>query len=123
MCQVSALRGAIHERGIVKMSIWTVAALVALLNLPFGYWRASVDKLSRPWFLAVHLPVPFVIALRILSGLGFHLATLPIMIGAYFVGQLLGGMLNQWAKNHTKSPVTACLVMDAVSGIRNVIPR
>jgi hypothetical protein len=105
------------------VNIWTVAALVALLNLPFGYWRGNSGKLSRQWFLAVHLPVPFVIALRIMSGLGFHLATLPIMIGAYFVGQFLGGMLNQWAKNHAKSPVTACLVMDALSGIRNVIPR
>ena len=101
------------------MSLWTVAALVALLNLPFGYWRANVDKFSRQWFLAVHVPVLFVIALRVMSGLGFHLATLPIMIGAYFVGQFLGGMLNQWAKNHAKSPVTACLVMDAVSGLRN----
>jgi hypothetical protein len=101
------------------MDLWTVAALVALLNLPFGYWRAGVDKFSRQWFLAVHLPVPFVIALRMLSGLGFHLATLPIMIGAYFVGQFLGGKLNEWAKSHAKSPVTACLVMDAVAGFRN----
>ena len=67
------------------------AVLVALLNLPFGYWRAGVDKFSRQWFLAVHLPVPFVVALRVLSGLGFHLATLPIMIGAYFIGQFMGG--------------------------------
>jgi hypothetical protein len=112
-----------HLWRTVYVNIWTVAALVALLNLPFGYWRAGVDKFSRQWFLAVHLPVPFVIALRIMSGLGFHLATLPVMIGAYFVGQYLGGMLNQWAKNHAKSPVTACLVMDAVTGIKSVIPR
>ncbi len=105
------------------MNIWTVAALVALLNIPFGYWRGSVDKLSRQWFLAVHTPVPFVIALRILSGLGFHLATLPVMIGAFFIGQFMGGKLNEWARNHAKAPVTACLVMDAVSGIRSVIPR
>jgi hypothetical protein len=100
------------------MNIWTVAALVVLLNLPFGYWRGGVEKLSRQWFLAVHLPVPFIIAFRIFSGLGWHLATFPIMIGAFFIGQFVGGKLNQWARNHYKA-VTACLVMDVVSGLAN----
>ena len=105
------------------MNLWTIAALVALLNLPFGYWRANADKFSRQWFLAVHLPVPFVIAIRLLSGLGFHLATLPITVGAFFIGQLIGGKLNVWARNRATSPVSACLVKDAVTGIRNVILR
>ena len=73
------------------MSLWTVALLVFLLNLPFGYWRASVRKLSRQWFLAVHLPVPLVIALRVYSGLGFKLVSFPVIIGAFFLGQFVGG--------------------------------
>ena len=105
------------------MNIWIVAALVVLLNLPFGYWRGGVDKFSRQWFLAVHIPVPFVIALRILSGLGWHFSTFPVMIGAFFIGQFAGGKLNEWARSHAKSPVTACLVMDAVTGIKGFIPR
>ena len=73
------------------MGLWTVALLVFLLNLPFGYWRASVRKLSPQWFLAVHLPVPVVIALRIYSGLGFKPISFPVIIGAYFLGQFVGG--------------------------------
>jgi hypothetical protein len=73
------------------MSLWTVALLVFLLNLPFGYWRASVKKLSRQWFLAVHIPVPLVIALRIYSGLGFKLINFPVIVGAFFLGQFVGG--------------------------------
>jgi hypothetical protein len=73
------------------MSLWTVALLVFLINLPFGYWRASVRKLSRQWFLAVHIPVPLVIALRVFSGLGFQLVSFPVMIGGFFLGQFVGG--------------------------------
>ena len=73
------------------MSLWTVALLVFLINLPFGYWRASVRKLSAQWFLAVLLPVPLVIALRIYSGLGFKLISFPVIIGAFFLGQFVGG--------------------------------
>ena len=73
------------------MSLWTVALLVFLLNLPFGYWRASVRKMSRQWFLAVHIPVPLVIALRIYSGLGFRLISFPVIVGAFFLGQFVGG--------------------------------
>jgi hypothetical protein len=73
------------------MSLWTVALLVFLINLPFGYWRASVRRLSAQWFLAALLPVPLVIALRIFSGLGFHLWSFPVMVGAFFLGQFVGG--------------------------------
>ncbi|HEX7315755.1 MAG TPA: hypothetical protein VF297_17690 [Pyrinomonadaceae bacterium] len=75
------------------MSLWTVALLVFLINLPFGYWRASARKLSRQWFLAVHLPVPLVIALGIFSGLGWQLISFPVLVGAFFLGQFVGGRL------------------------------
>ncbi len=71
--------------------LWIVAGLVFLLNLPFGYWRARVKRYSRPWFLAIHLPVPGVILLRIFSGLGWYWLTFPVLVGAFFLGQLIGG--------------------------------
>jgi hypothetical protein len=77
-------------------NLWMVAAAVLLLNLPFGFWRASVRKFSLPWILAVHFPVPCVIALRILSGLGWQLRTFPVMVGAFFTGQFLGGRMRGW---------------------------
>jgi hypothetical protein len=47
---------------------------------------------------AVHLPVPLVVAMRLLSGLGWRLTTFPIMLGAYFAGQYLGGALRRHAR-------------------------
>jgi hypothetical protein len=73
------------------MSLWTVALLVFLLNLPFGYWRASARKMSPQWFLAVLMPVPLVVALSTYSGLGFGLISLPVIIGAFFLGKFVGG--------------------------------
>lgn len=71
--------------------LWKVAAAVLALNLPFGYWRAGVRPFSRPWFLAVHLPVPAVVALRLAFRLGWHPLTFAVLVGAFFVGQWLGG--------------------------------
>ncbi len=99
------------------MTLWSVAALTALVNMPFGYWRADADKFSRQWFLAIHLPVPLVIGLRLASGLGFHLATFPVMIGAFFFGQLAGGQIHGMLKKHTGLRVTSCLVWDIVIGL------
>jgi len=72
-------------------TLWIVAALVLLLNLPFGAWRAGVRKFSVRWFVAVHAPVPLVAGLRMLSGLGFQWSTFPVIVAAYFAGQSLGG--------------------------------
>lgn len=72
-----------------------VALAVFAFNLPFGFWRAGVRKFSPAWFLAVHLPVPMVIALRYLSGLGFQLYTYPVLVFAFFAGQFLGGRIRQ----------------------------
>jgi hypothetical protein len=74
-------------------TLWLVALGVFVLNLPFGFWRAGVRRLSPPWFVAVHAPVPLVVLLRYVSGLGFQLATFPILVGAFFAGQLVGGRL------------------------------
>jgi hypothetical protein len=73
--------------------LYQTAFLVFLVNLPFGAWRAKVERFSFPWFLAIHLPVPLVVALRVFSGAGWRLATFPVFIGAFFTGQLLGGMM------------------------------
>jgi len=75
------------------MQLWLVALAVFVLNLPFGYWRAGVRKFSWQWIAAIHAPVPAVIALRLVSGLGFQFATFPVLIGAFFLGQKCGGIL------------------------------
>jgi hypothetical protein len=77
------------------LDLWSVAGLVLVMNLPFGYWRAGVPKFSRAWFVAVHAPVLLVVALRLLSGLGWNLANVPVLVTAFVAGQLFGG---RWRK-------------------------
>jgi hypothetical protein len=97
------------------MNILSVALIVFILNLPFGYWRANEKKLSPRWFLAIHAPVPLVIAIRVLSGLGWQFITFPIMIGAFFGGQFAGGKLHRLRSNRSGVRVSSCLVLDLLN--------
>jgi hypothetical protein len=101
------------------MNILSVASAVVILNIPFGYWRANVKKFSRPWFLSVHAPVPLVIALRVFSGLGWHFITFPVMIGAFFGGQVAGSSIHRILSSRPASVISSCLVMDLMGHGRN----
>ncbi|MGQ7870104.1 hypothetical protein [Sunxiuqinia sp. sy24] len=72
------------------MTIVLVALAVFVLNIPFGYLRSKHKKFSFMWWLYIHIPVPFVVLLRIYSDIGFAFYTYPILIGAFFAGQLIG---------------------------------
>jgi hypothetical protein len=74
-------------------TVWIVAVTVTAVNLPFGFWRAGLRRFTVAWFVAVHAPVPIVVVLRIFSGLGFQVSTVPILVTAYFMGQFVGGRL------------------------------
>jgi len=76
--------------------LWIASLLVFLINLPFGYWRSRVRRFSLQWILAVHAPVPLVIACRIFLGLGWHLVTFPVLIGSFFAGQFAGAKLRRF---------------------------
>ncbi len=97
------------------MNILSVAFIVFILNLPFGYWRANVKKFSLPWFLSIHAPVPLVIAIRVLSGLGWEFITFPIMVCAFFAGQFAGSKLHQMRSNRYGMRVSSCLVWDLLN--------
>ena len=104
------------------MILLLIAPIVFVINLPFGYWRANVKKFSAAWFLAVHGPVPAVVLLRVLSGLGFNLLTVPFLVGAFFSGQVLGSRIFSWRRSHGEEPLTSCLLWDLVkSSQRNGI--
>ena len=78
------------------LRLLAVAAATLVLNLPFGFWRAGVRKYSPAWFLAVHATVPLIVAMRLAAGLGWRLSTFPVLIGAFFGGQFIGGRLRAW---------------------------
>ena len=81
-------------------TLMIVAVLVLCLNLPCGYVRAGTKRFTLYWFLAVHAPIPIIVTLRFLSGLGWHLATFPVLVAAYFSGQLWGGKLRRFFSYH-----------------------
>jgi len=85
--------------------------LVLIMNIPFGYWRINVKKFSLQWVLAVHIPVPFIIALRLFTSLGFAWYTYVFMVGAFFFGQKIGGKLHPFIERKCKQG-TSCLIMD-----------
>lgn len=96
------------------MKIILAMIFVLLLNIPFGYWRTNVKRFSLEWVLAIHLPVPFIIAFRIFTHLGWQFYTFPILILSFFLGQFIGGKLHSYRKSTEKFPLTSCLVWDLV---------
>ena len=94
---------------MVKLFIITLVVFV--LNVPFGYWRANVPKFSAQWAVAIHLPVPVIIALRISSGLGFAWFTYVFLVLSFFLGQKVGGSLLKKFRGDNRG-VSSCLVMD-----------
>lgn len=74
-------------------SLLIAAALVAVVNLPFGYWRAGLTPRSARWFVAIHAPVPLVVLIRLWLGVGVEWRTLPVLVAAFALGQYVGGRL------------------------------
>lgn len=103
------------------MNLWIVALIVFVFNIPFGYWRTNAKKFSLQWILAIHLPVPVIIALRLLSGLGFEFITYPVLIGAFFGGQVFGKYLNKKLNKNENLKLSSCLVWDIVKNYQFIL--
>ncbi|MBF0318030.1 MAG: hypothetical protein HQL04_07620 [Nitrospirae bacterium] len=65
-----------------------------VLNLPFGYLRARQPRRSFKWFLYIHVPIPFVVAMRYVMHL--NIRYLPISLAASILGQFIGGKINDF---------------------------
>jgi hypothetical protein len=92
------------------LSLLLVSLVVIILNIPFGYWRTNVKNYSFQWFLAVHIPVPFIVALRIFSDIGFSGYTYLFLVSAFFIGQKVGSAIHKYLDKF--ETVSSCLVMD-----------
>jgi hypothetical protein len=77
----------------MKNFLFTV--FILLLNVPFGYWRYRSKKLSVSWILAIHVPVGIIIGSRFLFDMPYDLVLLPFSVGAFFIGQYLGGRIKK----------------------------
>ena len=94
------------------MKIFISTLVVYFLNIPFGYWRTNVKNFSAQWFFAVHVPVVFVILIRIFENIGFEFYTYPLFIIAFFLGQYTGSKVYSHRKNTSENSPSSCLVMD-----------
>lgn len=99
-----------------------VALLTCVVNFPFGYWRANVSARSVQWFLAIHLPVILVIALRLSAGVRLSLPTFAVLVAFFFVGQYAGKIIFQWRLARESEPLTSCMIWDIVKSIRARVP-
>ena len=100
---------------MIKLTL--IALGVLLLNIPFGYWRAHVRRFSLQWFLAIHIPVPLIVAIRFASGIGFAWYTYLFIVSGFFLGQQLGAAI---IRNLGKrcDQISSCMVMDVYRCIR-----
>jgi hypothetical protein len=104
-----------YENREVKMIRLIVieSIIVLLLNVPFGYWRFNVRKLSIHWILAVHIPVLFVVALRLCTNIGFSWYSYVLLVTAFFLGQKMGSIVHKYVSK-TCAETSSCLVMDII---------
>ena len=75
--------------------IVVLCVFIFLLNIPFGTWRAKVKKFSKQWFCAVHIPVPLIIAARLIMSIPLSLKTFPFFVFFYFSGQYVGSLISK----------------------------
>ena len=88
-----------------------IGLIVLIINIPFGYWRANVKRFSLQWFLSIHIPVIFVIGLRLTSHLDFGWTSYVALVTAYFLGQQFGALIIKRLRRICDN-VTSCMVMD-----------
>ena len=93
------------------ITLLAVSLVIFIFNIPFGYWRAQVRKFSLQWFLAIHLPVPIIVAIRIFSGIGFAWYTYVFLVLSFFLGQKFGEILLKRFEEKNKN-VSTFLITD-----------
>lgn len=88
------MEGAILIVGLVILAL--------IISIPCGYIRQNYPKYSFMWFFLIHLPIPFIVLLRIKTGLSWHF--IPFTLGGSFAGQIIGGAVSRRRKLNAKAP-------------------
>lgn len=88
------MQGTILVAGLVILAI--------IISIPCGYIRQSYSKYSFMWFLLIHLPIPFIVLLRLKADLSWHF--IPLTVGGSIVGQIIGGFVSRRRKQNVKAP-------------------
>ncbi len=72
-------------------SVLFITILTFVLHIPFGYLRSRSEKYSLKWFIYIHIPIPFIILVRIITNTDYKF--IPIFVIAAVAGQFFGGKL------------------------------
>jgi hypothetical protein len=83
------------------MLITLVIAVIFVINIVFGYWRANTRKFSLQWIGAIHLPVPMAIGLRLWL-LGWNWLLVPVFVLDFAAGQYAGGRIRSLISKRTE---------------------
>jgi hypothetical protein len=75
--------------------------LAFVISIPFGYLRQYFAKYSIMWFFLIHLPIPFIVVLRVKAGLDWHF--IPFTLAGSIAGQIFGGALSRRKKQNGKA--------------------
>lgn len=89
-----------YMEGIILVTGLTILALT--ISIPCGYIRQNYPKYSFMWFLLIHLPIPFIVLLRVKVGVSWHF--IPFTLGGSFIGQIIGGAVSRRRKLNAKAP-------------------
>lgn len=85
--------------GVISVVGLVVLALV--ISIPCGYIRQNYPKYSFMWFLLIHLPIPFIVLLRLKTGLSWHY--IPLTLAGSIAGQIIGGAASRRRKQNAKA--------------------
>ena len=75
-------------------------AMAFVISIPCGYLRQNYRKYSFMWFLLIHIPIPFIVLLRIEAGISWHI--IPLTLAGSVAGQIVGGVLSRRRKRSGK---------------------
>ncbi|MEI6207131.1 MAG: hypothetical protein WCP20_10135 [Desulfuromonadales bacterium] len=87
------MQGAIPLIGIVILAF--------VMSIPCGYLRQNFVKYSFMWFLLIHIPIPFIVLLRLKAGVSWHF--IPLTLGGSVAGQIVGGVISRRRRHNGKT--------------------
>jgi len=73
--------------------ILIISVAAFFVNIPFGVLRLKYKKLSIPWFLCIHAPIPVVASIRILTNVPMYY--IPLFLFVSIIGQIVGGRIKR----------------------------
>ncbi len=83
-----------------QLSVIGLIIMAFIISIPCGYLRENYKKYSFMWFLLIHIPIPFIVLLRIETGISWHI--IPLTLAGSIAGQIVGGIMNRRRKRSGK---------------------